>query len=45
MHKPANNIMTCKQYTKTQTRLIQIHIISQIQRMFALVVAFTALPS
>ena len=45
MHRPTNHVMTCKQYTKTQTRLIWIHIISQIQRMLALVVAFTALSS
>jgi len=45
MHKPINHVMTCKQYNKTQTRLMQIHIISRIQRMLALVVAFTTLPS
>jgi len=45
MHKPTNHVMTCKQYIKTQTRLIQIHIISWIQRMLALVVAFTSLSS
>jgi len=37
--------MTCTQYTKIQTRLIWIRIISQIQRMLVLVVAITALPS
>ena len=40
-----NNVITCKQYTKTQTRLIRIYIISQIQHMLALVVDFPALPS
>jgi len=25
MHKPTNHVMTCKQYIKTQTRLIRIH--------------------
>ena len=45
MHKPTNHVMTCTQYTKTQTRLIRIHIISRIQRMLALMVAYTALPS
>jgi len=34
-----------KQYTKRETRLIQIHIISQIQWMLALVVDFPTLPS
>jgi len=45
MHKPIKHVMTCKQYTKTQTRLIRIHIISRIQRMLALVVDFPTLPS
>ena len=37
--------MTCTQYTRTQTQLIRIHIISRIHRMFALVVASIALQS
>jgi len=45
MHMSTNHVMTCTQYTKTQIRLIRIHIISRIQRMLALVVAFTALSS
>jgi len=45
MHMSTNHVTTCTQYTKTQTRLIRIHIISWIQQMLALVVAFTALLS
>ena len=45
MHTSTNHVMTCKQYTKTQDRLIRIHIISRIQRMLAIVVAFPALLS
>ena len=37
--------MTDKQYNKTQDMIIRIHIISRIHRMFALVVASTALQS
>ena len=45
MHVSTIHVMTFTQYTKTQTRLIRIHIISRIQWILALVVAFTSLPS
>ena len=44
MQMSTNHVLTCTQYTKTQTRLVRIHIISRIQQMLILVVVFTTLP-
>jgi len=45
IHTSTKHVKTHKQDTMTQDTIIRIHIISQIHRMLALVVAFTALQS